>query len=373
MSSTRSATPRAAWAPPFMATLTLASLRATTSLTPSPIIATWRPRRRSAWSRRCFCSGVTRPKMRVRAAAASNSSRERASRSAPESVAKPVTSVVSAAPSGTTRMRSSAAPAPAGDSPGWRPACRAMAATVRGSSPEMTLTSMPGLAELLERRLHVRAQLVAEADDGEGAQARRQLGLVGEGHRLGRGGEEEDAVAGGGEARGVLAPVRAARLAARSRRRPRRRPRRRRAPAARGRGSGRRVAGGVSSPPAPARPGAAASSAAPSSPAAPLRRARAAGAATATGPSARAPARPAPRPGRRAARRPRPARVAGRVPGRLPGRDEAGAVGAEPRPRPRAPRARRCRAGRPPRKSRPLHLRRDENSASLDGRRRMPW
>ena len=95
-----------------------ASLRASTSFTPSPVIATVRPRDCRALTMACFWWGVTRPNTagpelpRVRASASASS------------------------PSGRVRasMPSSA--------PGI-PARRATAATVAGWSPEMTFRSRP--------------------------------------------------------------------------------------------------------------------------------------------------------------------------------------------------------------------------------------
>ena len=60
-SSTTWATWQAAWAPDAMAMPQSASLRASTSLTPSPVMATVCPAFWSARTSLRFCSGVTRP------------------------------------------------------------------------------------------------------------------------------------------------------------------------------------------------------------------------------------------------------------------------------------------------------------------------
>ena len=106
-SSTRRATAFVAGDPEFIAIPMSAALIASASLTPSPVIATVCPWLCNAVTMRFFCSGVTRPKTacwsRTSASSASSSGRCRASK-----------------PSATSR-----------------PTSRAMAATVRGLSPEM--------------------------------------------------------------------------------------------------------------------------------------------------------------------------------------------------------------------------------------------
>ena len=80
LTSTTSATPLASWLPDPSATATSHSLSAGTSLTPSPIIPTRRPPRRSAATSWRLCSGCTRAKtalsiaLRRRAPASSGSS-----------------------------------------------------------------------------------------------------------------------------------------------------------------------------------------------------------------------------------------------------------------------------------------------------------
>ena len=64
-SSTMSATSRVTELPVRIATPTCARLSARASLTPSPIIATWCPRRRSDATICSFCSGAIRPKTAV--------------------------------------------------------------------------------------------------------------------------------------------------------------------------------------------------------------------------------------------------------------------------------------------------------------------
>ena len=90
-----------------------ASFRASTSLTPSPVMATVWPARFSAFTRRRFWSGVTRPKTTVSAAAASISS-------------------------SVTRVRASTQRS----APGI-PARLATSDTVMGLSPEITRTETP--------------------------------------------------------------------------------------------------------------------------------------------------------------------------------------------------------------------------------------
>ena len=112
-SSTSCATWLAACAPDAMAMPQSASLRASTSLTPSPVMATVCPCCCNTWMSLRFCSGVTRPNTAQRCAACASSA-----------------SLCSAAASA---QRS----APA------MPACAATWLTARGSSPEMTLTVTP--------------------------------------------------------------------------------------------------------------------------------------------------------------------------------------------------------------------------------------
>ena len=113
-SSTSCATARVAAAPEPIATPMSASLSASASFTPSPVIATTCPRDCSAPTMARFCCGVTRPNTEcassVSASASCSSGSSRAS--------KP-----SSAPGSSTR--------------------RATAATVRGLSPEITLSVTP--------------------------------------------------------------------------------------------------------------------------------------------------------------------------------------------------------------------------------------
>ena len=112
---TRSATPRVAGLPLCIATPTSAVRTGRMSLTPSPVMATYRPRRFSAVTSRAFRCGSTRPKIVVRTATSASASSSRSTRSRPE-----VASVSAAIPS-------------------WRP----IAATVLGSSPDTIFTSIP--------------------------------------------------------------------------------------------------------------------------------------------------------------------------------------------------------------------------------------
>lgn len=73
-SSTICATARVASLPEPIATPMSASLRASTSLTPSPVIATVCPRAWRAPTSSRFCCGVTRPKTDVRSAVSASSS-----------------------------------------------------------------------------------------------------------------------------------------------------------------------------------------------------------------------------------------------------------------------------------------------------------
>ncbi len=73
-SSTIRATARAAGLPLPIATPTSASLRARTSFTPSPVIATVCPRAVSARTSARFCSGATRPSTTARSAASASAS-----------------------------------------------------------------------------------------------------------------------------------------------------------------------------------------------------------------------------------------------------------------------------------------------------------
>ena len=113
-SSTSCATARVAELPEPIATPMSASFSASTSFTPSPVIATTCPRDWSASTIARFCCGVTRPKI----ACVSS------------------TSASSSPPSGSA-FASNGASAPG------RPTRRATAATVAGWSPLMTLTSTP--------------------------------------------------------------------------------------------------------------------------------------------------------------------------------------------------------------------------------------
>ncbi len=110
-SSTTGATARLTGAPDPMATPRSASLRASTSLTPSPVMATVCPRACNARTIACFCCGPTRPKT-------------------------PVVSIMSASSSGS----SGSSRASRADSALAIPTRAATAPTVRGSSPDTTLT-----------------------------------------------------------------------------------------------------------------------------------------------------------------------------------------------------------------------------------------
>ena len=111
--STISDTLRAAAEPEAIETEQSASRSASTSFTPSPVMATVRPSRCRAQTSSRFCCGVTRPKTRYFAAASSSFCG--------------VSSVEA------STMRSARG----------TPASRAMAETVRGSSPEITRSSTP--------------------------------------------------------------------------------------------------------------------------------------------------------------------------------------------------------------------------------------
>ena len=111
--STISATFLAAAEPDAMATEQSASFRASTSFTPSPVMATTWPASRSVRTRRRFMCGVTRPNTRHSATAAATSA----------SVSRVEASTHFSAP-GT-------------------PTAAAMLDAVRGSSPEMTRMSTP--------------------------------------------------------------------------------------------------------------------------------------------------------------------------------------------------------------------------------------
>ena len=113
-SSTNWATARLAEDPLPMAIPMSASLRASTSLTPSPVMATVRPRACRAATMARFWCGLTRPNTEAPSTASAKAS----------------------PPSGSSRASIPTA------APGT-PARRATAATVAGWSPEMTLSSTP--------------------------------------------------------------------------------------------------------------------------------------------------------------------------------------------------------------------------------------
>ncbi len=112
-SNTSCATDRVAAAPDPMATPMSASLRASASLTPSPVIATTWPRDCSAPTIARFWAGVTRPKTEF------------------------VSKTVANASWSSGRSRASIA------SSTCSPTFRATAPTVRGLSPEMTFSATP--------------------------------------------------------------------------------------------------------------------------------------------------------------------------------------------------------------------------------------
>ena len=112
-SSTIWATWLAAWLPEAMAMPQSASFRASTSLTPSPVMATVWPWPFNASTSRRFISGVTRPK----------TTQSRAAFSTASSVSRAEASTHRSAPSIPAR---------------W-----ATAATVTGLSPEMTRMETP--------------------------------------------------------------------------------------------------------------------------------------------------------------------------------------------------------------------------------------
>ncbi len=109
-SSTIAATLRVALLPLSMAMPILAFFSDSTSLTPSPIMATYSPEARRAETSASFCCGEMRPNTVASTAVCRNSP-----------------SLISASSGPDTALRS----------PG-KPACRARAATVWGLSPEMT-------------------------------------------------------------------------------------------------------------------------------------------------------------------------------------------------------------------------------------------
>ena len=111
--NTRLAVFFAASLPDAIAMLTSASLSASTSFTPSPVIATVRPFCFRSLTICCFCFGVTRPKTEYFKMASSISS----------SVWIVVASIYLSA--------------------SFNPARAAIAATVTGSSPEITFKSTP--------------------------------------------------------------------------------------------------------------------------------------------------------------------------------------------------------------------------------------
>src|SRR6266511_1086426 len=82
--STRSATPRVAGLPLCIAMPTSAVRTGRMSLTPSPVIATYRPRALSTVTSRALRCGSTRPKIVVRVAASPSASSSRCDRSRPE-------------------------------------------------------------------------------------------------------------------------------------------------------------------------------------------------------------------------------------------------------------------------------------------------
>ena len=137
-SSTSCATARVAELPEPIATPMSASFSASTSFTPSPVIATTCPRDRSASTIARFCCGVTRPKI----ACVSS------------------TSASSSPPSGSA-FASNGASAPG------RPTRRATAATVSGWSPLMTLTSTPCSGEVRERRRRRLPDPVGQDHEGD--------------------------------------------------------------------------------------------------------------------------------------------------------------------------------------------------------------
>lgn len=111
-SSTTRATERLAWLPDPIAMPRSACLRACTSLTPSPHIATTCPAACSALTAASFCSGRTRPRTFADASTAPISSPRRAEASR-------------------------------GGPPAGIPARPAIAATARGASPDSTLIVIP--------------------------------------------------------------------------------------------------------------------------------------------------------------------------------------------------------------------------------------
>ena len=116
-SSTNWDTWLAAWEPEAMAMPQSASFRASTSLTPSPVMATVWPSFFRARISRFLLSGVTRPKTMY----------SRAARAKSASVFKVVVSMYRSAPS--------------------MPARRATSETVTGLSPEMTRMETPSRAK----------------------------------------------------------------------------------------------------------------------------------------------------------------------------------------------------------------------------------
>ncbi len=106
-----------------MATPMSARRSAGASLTPSPVMATTSPRACRAWTRRSFCSGVTRANTVLRWAASLSAASSSAS---------------------SSRPLSTSGSAPAATRPS-RPICAAMAAAVTAWSPVIILTRMPAL------------------------------------------------------------------------------------------------------------------------------------------------------------------------------------------------------------------------------------
>ena len=133
-SSTSWATALVACAPLPIATPMSASLRASASLTPSPVIATTCPLRCSACTSARFCSGDTRPKTVV-------------------------VSAISRSSSGSSPMR---AGVDHRVGPSSSPTRRAIAPTVVGLSPEMILTRTPWSLKYCRVSFGVRPDLLGQ-------------------------------------------------------------------------------------------------------------------------------------------------------------------------------------------------------------------
>ncbi len=125
VSSTMSATLRAAWLPLRVATPRLACVNAGTSFTPSPTMATRCPSSHSVRTTSPFCSGVRRPKTAMSLADRANSASSPVARSRPETVRSDI---------------SSRSPSPN---------CLAVAATVSRGSEDKTLISTPDSEKVL--------------------------------------------------------------------------------------------------------------------------------------------------------------------------------------------------------------------------------